>query len=246
MQHVLSQKKISGAATSYSNTKHFLDIQEAGDSLGKNELAQPQLIFLCSPPHFRGTITPGRDLETQLISTFGSSPTIFCEKPVSTARPHEPLKAAERLRKSGNIVSVGYMLRYLKAVQMAKQVIQENQLTVMSIGARYTCAYQKIRKFDWWDKSKLCGPIVEQATHFCDLCRYLGGEVELDTVQAIALEHDEKAGKLNRQAIDESPIPKEQRIPRATTSFWYERKLPAPVTYLKIVDTRLLPSPPWI
>lgn len=138
------------------------------------------------------------------------------------------------------------MLRYLKAVQMAKQVIQENQLTVMSIGARYTCAYQKIRKFDWWDKSKLCGPIVEQATHFCDLCRYLGGEVELDTVQAIALEHDEKAGKLNRQAIDESPIPKEQRIPRATTSFWYERKLPAPVTYLKIVDTRLLPSPPWI
>lgn len=70
--------------------------------------------------------------------------------------------------------------------------------------------------------------------------------MELDTVQAIALEHDEKAGKLNRQAIDESPIPKEQRIPRATTSFWYERKLPAPVTYLKIVDTRLLPSPPWI
>jgi predicted dehydrogenase len=230
VQHVLSQKRTSNAAVCYASAKHFLNIREAQSSFQK-EGVEPQLIFLCSPPHFRGTITPGRDLETQLISAFGSSPIIFCEKPVSTARPHEPLKAAERLQSSGNIVSVGYMLRYLKAVQKAKQVIQQNNITVMSIGARYTCAYQKIRKFDWWDKSKLCGPIVEQATHFCDLCRYLGGEVDLDSVQAIALEHNEEAGKLGHQAIDESPIPEEQRIPRATTSFWYAKlQFPGTIT----------------
>lgn len=46
------------------------------------------------------------------------------------------------------------MLRYLKAVQMMKQIIEENNLTVMSTIARYACAYESIAKPDWWDKSK--------------------------------------------------------------------------------------------
>lgn len=46
------------------------------------------------------------------------------------------------------------MLRYLKAVQMMKQIIEENQLRVMSTVARYACAYEAIAKPDWWDKSK--------------------------------------------------------------------------------------------
>lgn len=76
-----------------------------------------------------------------------------------------------------------YMLRYLKAVQMMKQVLEEKNLTVMSTIARYATAYSVISKPDWWDKSKRfavwlvpCpeanliysyGPIIEQATHFC-------------------------------------------------------------------------------
>ena len=46
------------------------------------------------------------------------------------------------------------MLRYLKGVQMIKQIIQENDLQVMSTIARYACAYEAIAKPDWWDKSK--------------------------------------------------------------------------------------------
>jgi len=46
------------------------------------------------------------------------------------------------------------MLRYLKAVQMMKQIIDENSLTVMSTIARYACAYESISKPDWWDKAK--------------------------------------------------------------------------------------------
>jgi hypothetical protein len=46
------------------------------------------------------------------------------------------------------------MLRYLKAVQFMKQVIEENNLTVMSTIARYAAAYEAIAKVDWWDKSK--------------------------------------------------------------------------------------------
>ena len=47
-----------------------------------------------------------------------------------------------------------YMLRYLKAVQMMKQILDENNLQVMSTIARYACAYESIAKLDWWDKAK--------------------------------------------------------------------------------------------
>ena len=46
------------------------------------------------------------------------------------------------------------MLRYLKAVQLMKKIIEENNLTVMATIARYACAYESIAKPDWWDKSK--------------------------------------------------------------------------------------------
>lgn len=48
------------------------------------------------------------------------------------------------------------MLRYLKAVQMMKQIIEEKNLTVMATIARYACAYEAIAKPDWWDKSRRC------------------------------------------------------------------------------------------
>jgi predicted dehydrogenase len=51
-------------------------------------------------------------------------------------------------------VSFRYMLRYLKAVQKMKQIIEENDLVVMATIARYACAYESIAKPDWWDKSK--------------------------------------------------------------------------------------------
>lgn len=216
---VLAQKKVSEAAPCYTHTRHFTSVDEAATKLKSTGIV-PKLIILVAPPHFRGTILEGRNLEVKVISAFGSAPAIFCEKPVSTERPPQSLPIVHLLRQSGNLVSVGYMLRYLKIVQKAKSVIQKNDLQVMAVNARYTFAYSKTRKIDWWNKSKQCGPIVEQATHFCDLCRYLGGEVRLDSVKALALEHDEPAGKLSYMSVDESQIPEEEKIPRATTAFW--------------------------
>jgi predicted dehydrogenase len=219
---VLEQKRNSTAAASYSKVQHFLNVTEAKEALNKLNVV-PKLIILAAPPHLRGTLANGRDLEVQVLGAFGSSPAIFSEKPVSTARPHEPLEVAAVLRKSGNLVSVGYMLRYLRVVQQAMHIIRSQNLQVMSVVARYTATYSRMRKFDWWYKSKQCGPIVEQATHFCDLCRYLGGEVDMNSVKAYALEHYEPAGQLSHHdpAIDESKIDPEDRIPRATTAFWY-------------------------
>jgi predicted dehydrogenase len=113
------------------------------------------------------------------------------------------------------------MLRYLKAVQKMKQIINENELTVMATIARYACAYEKGAKPDWWDKRLSGGPIVEQGTHFCDLSRYFGGEVDISSVQAHSLEWDERPGQLSKMPIDESKIAGENRLPRVTTANWY-------------------------
>jgi predicted dehydrogenase len=65
------------------------------------------------------------------------------------------------------------------------------------------------------------GPIVEQGTHFCDLSRYFGGEVDISTVSAHSLEWDENAGQLSKISIDESKIAPENRIPRVTAATWW-------------------------
>jgi predicted dehydrogenase len=129
------------------------------------------------------------------------------------------------------------MLRYLKGVQMIKKIIEDNNLQVMATLARYACAYEAIAKLDWWDKSKRycpyvtvgyfakwnvhsCGPVVEQGTHFCDLSRYFGGDVDISSVTAHSLEWNENPGSLSKQTIDESQIAPENRIPRVTSATW--------------------------
>jgi predicted dehydrogenase len=64
------------------------------------------------------------------------------------------------------------------------------------------------------------GPIIEQGTHFCDLSRYFGGEVDISTVAAHSLEWYEDAGRLSKLNIDESKIAEENRIPRVTSATW--------------------------
>ncbi|KAE8972257.1 hypothetical protein PR002_g26574 [Phytophthora rubi] len=48
--------------------------------------------------------------------------------------------------------------------------------------ARYNCTYANIPSPFWWNSEHCGGPIVEQATHFADISRYLVGEVDMDTV----------------------------------------------------------------
>jgi predicted dehydrogenase len=87
---------------------------------------------------------------------------------------------------------------------------------------------ENARKLSWWDKSASCGPVVEQATHFVDLIRYIAGldnPVRSDSVRAIAVEHDEEAGSLSKQQFDEGGIPPDQRVPRVTTAMWKHKRV---------------------
>ncbi len=223
---VMDYKRTSPARDCYAMTRHYTSVQEATEdreaSMEDARTGTIQLVMLASPPQFRGSTLPGRDLEVQLLAAFGGGPAMFIEKPVSLGTADEAYAVARRLRASGNLIGVGYMLRHLRVVQKAAQIIRDNGLTVMSVAARYVAAYSRNRMANWWDKEKMGGPVVEQATHHCDLCRYLGGEVVMGSVRAAALDHHEEAGKLSHftDAIDESIIPPERRIPRVTTAFW--------------------------
>ncbi|KAJ7582770.1 putative oxidoreductase C terminal-domain-containing protein [Mycena floridula] len=217
---VLQKKCDSFVVSAYQDTRVFKTLEDFVKNMAPKD--RPRAVIVGSPPMFRGTLQPGRDIEMQILKFFPGV-AMFVEKPVATgpyAEIEEALTIAKTIQESKTVCSVGYMLRYLKAVQMMKQIIEENNLTVMATIARYATAYEAIAKPDWWDKSKSAGPIVEQGTHFCDLSRYFGGEVDISTVSAHSLEWDENAGQLSKMTVDESKIAPENRIPRVTAATW--------------------------
>ncbi len=217
---VLQKKCETFVRSAYENTRVFKTLEDFVRNMSKKD--SPRAVIVGSPPMFRGTLQPGRDIEQQIMKYFPGV-AMFIEKPSATGPASEVPEAfavAKQINQSGTICSVGYMLRYLKAVQMMKQIINENNLTVMATIARYACAYEAIAKPDWWDKSKSAGPIIEQGTHFCDLSRYFGGDVDMSTVSAHSLEWNENAGHLSKMKVDETAIPPENRIPRVTAATW--------------------------
>jgi predicted dehydrogenase len=217
---VLQKKCDSFVISAYQDTRVFKSLDDFVKNMSPRD--RPRAVIVGSPPMFRGTTQPGRDIEMQILKHFPGV-AMFIEKPIATGPSteiEEAFKVAKHITESGVVCSVGYMLRYLKAVQMMKKIIEENNLTVMCTIARYACAYQAIAKPDWWDKSKSAGPVVEQGTHFCDLSRYFGGEVDISSVNAHSLEWDENAGNLSKMSIDESKIAPENRIPRVTSATW--------------------------
>ncbi|KAF9457175.1 putative oxidoreductase C terminal-domain-containing protein [Collybia nuda] len=217
---VLQKKCDSFVVSAYQDTRVFKTLEDFVKNMSPKD--RPRAVIVGSPPMFRGSLQPGRDIEIQILKFFPGV-AMFIEKPIATGPAHEiddGFAIAKMISDSKTVCSVGYMLRYLKGVQMMKQIIEENNLTVMATIARYACAYPAIAKPDWWDKSKSAGPIVEQGTHFCDLSRYFGGEVDISTVTAHSLEWDENAGQLSKLSIDENRISPENRIPRVTAATW--------------------------
>lgn len=219
-KEVLEKKCNSFVVSAYQNTRVCKTLEEFMRDMEPHE--KPAAVIIGSPPMYRGTLKPGRDIEIQIMKAFPGV-ALFVEKPIATGHlteVHETVEIAHKIVQTNTICSVGYMLRYLKAVQMMKKILNDNNLTVMCTIARYACAYEAIEKPDWWDKSKSFGPVIEQGTHFVDLSRYFGGEVDLSTVAAHSLEWDEQPGTLSKMTVDESKISPENRIPRVTSATW--------------------------
>ena len=76
-------------------------------------LALYRLVVNGLPPNFRGSTTPGQDTDL-LTAKFFPGCAQFIEKPISAASFEEVEKVRDALKQAGGVVSMGYMLRYLK------------------------------------------------------------------------------------------------------------------------------------
>lgn len=132
---VLETKRATIAAGAYANTQIFRDVPAAAEALGQDGA---HAIIVGCPPAFRGHADPssGKDVELQLVKSFPRAG-LLIEKPISAGTVDEAKTVGEQLSRTGNLVSVGYMLRYSKAVQKMKEIIVENKLEVMMTSARY-------------------------------------------------------------------------------------------------------------
>lgn len=213
---VLAAKASTLAAGAYAETIIYASLDEAIAALADSP---PDMTLVGTPPAFRGSMNTGLNIEQQLVEAFPSCG-LFIEKPVGAGDAQQANAVGKYLETRDNVISVGYMLRYSAAAQMIKQILRDENLTVMMTSARYIMAYTAARKAAWWNKAIDQGPIVEQATHFVDLSRYFAGEVNLASVKAHAVEWNEKPGQLSQIQIDESAIPEQDRIPRFTSATW--------------------------
>lgn len=117
------------------------------------------------------------------------------------------------------------MFRYHPAIARIKQELQNYGRPLVALNATYTCTYSNNAKPFWWDKKRSGGPIVEQATHFCDLIRYFGGEVDLGSIKGHLVPYSAmptSTGYLNAvpQVVKDSQIPPEDMAPCATQAVW--------------------------
>lgn len=212
---VLKIKRESFVERAYADTKEYDTIADYLADLKEED--RPRAVIVGSPPQFHGSTQPGKDVELQLTKAIPGV-ALFVEKPVTMSPTEDAYQVALQLDEQKTIVSVGYMFRYLAAVGKMKELLAGKQVT--GVIARYVCSYAKIAKPSWWTFSQSGGAVVEQASHFADLLRMFGGEVDLDSITATSVGWDDPAGKLSAMPIDESKIPMHDRIDRMTSATW--------------------------
>ncbi|XP_060074889.1 uncharacterized protein LOC132554581 [Ylistrum balloti] len=184
----------------------------------------PDVVFIGSPPGYRGSPLGGKNIELEFTRAGIHA---FVEKPLSVLPPEEfstyACAVTEACRVNNIVLSVGYKFRYHAAILKMKELIAQHGGKVMAFNARYYFAYTEgINKY-WFNSDISGGPIVEQATHFCDLARYICGEVDMSTLDTLLLNDSDEgeAGKLNHLSNQaEEDIPSCKRIPRVTLSHW--------------------------
>lgn len=184
---------------------------------------RPDAVWIGVPPNAHGTTDPGRDIE---VTCAARDVHMFIEKPLAAFRPETVRPVARALAASTAITAVGYMFRYSAAIDRIRDLLADTPGGPKAFIGRYDCAYSEIRKAEWWDVRESGGPIVEQATHFVDLARYLVGDADRQTVQAVSVGGAEPAGALLDVPCDatgrrcDQDVPAAFAHPRVTAAVW--------------------------
>ena len=143
-------------ARAYADFNEMLDKEDGLDAL-----------LLCTPPTVRKDVI-ALACERKLP--------VFSEKPPARTDA-EAAEIVDIIAKSGNIVSVGFMYRYLPAVDRIKQLIAGRPLNLVQ--GTFLCSPALTRAIPGWFyiKDKSGGHVVDQAIHVIDLIRFIAGDV---------------------------------------------------------------------
>jgi len=107
---------------------------------------------------------------------------VLVEKPAGCS-PTDILTLIQTSDRAGRLLRVGYNHRFHPAFQKAKQLIQNGQIgPLMYIRARYGHGGRLGYDREWRADPKLSGggELLDQGVHLIDLCRWLGGEFDLE------------------------------------------------------------------
>lgn len=199
--------------------------------------AHPDAVILGLPPYAHG-LPEKFDFELECARR---GIHLFVEKPISSHPPEQVSEVRDELKKLAKerkvVVSVGYMFRYAEPVLKLRELLAEHAAehpqapAVRAVLLKYNSAYPAIEKAMWWDVRLSGGPIVEQCTHFADLARFIAGEVDPNTLTAMAIgaptNMNGGPGYLDSLPNDvifgksvEEGLPVEFRIPRVTAAQW--------------------------
>jgi predicted dehydrogenase len=135
----------------------FTDFRQMYDA------AKPDAVFIC--------LRPGEHGEPELEAAKRGIP-FFIEKPVGN-NPEVLKRIETAVREANLLTSVGYMNRYRRGIQRAKEIFAEDAPVTLHGG----WIGGTPRGGGWWvTKSISGGQLLEQTTHTVDLVRFLCGE----------------------------------------------------------------------
>jgi len=153
---VLREKAEAGAgswhAQAYTDWRTMLDHE------------RPDALLVCTP-------VSARDGELQEAIDRGIG--LFVEKPAA-ASTQAARELAARAEAGGVVMAVGYMWRYLEALEKAKEL-----LAGRIVGAVRGTAMSQIEPGSWfWDKAKSGGQIYDQTTHLLNAAEVFTGPAQ--------------------------------------------------------------------
>ena len=116
------------------------------------------------------------------VASLGAGKNVLIEKPAARSIEHiEQIIAASKI--SGRVARVGFNHRFHPAFQLAKRMIEEDRIgPLMYIRARYGHGGRLGYEKEWRADPRLSGggELLDQGIHLIDLCRWLGGDFELE------------------------------------------------------------------
>jgi len=138
-------------AAAYDDIERMLDEQ------------RPDVVYVAVPPG---------DAITVLEPVVEHEIPFLAEKPLAATDPEGPARVADFVARRGIVAAVGYHLRALDGLADVRRALHGHP--VQLVVARWLDATPSA---PWWRRvSSGGGQVVEQATHFYDLARFLVGE----------------------------------------------------------------------